>query len=174
MTKKIRIGNAGGFWGDDRSALKRQIQGGELDFITMDFLAEITMSIMQKQKVRNPELGYASDFIKMLDDVLEESLDKKVKIITNAGGVNPRGCAIEIDKIAKKLGKDIKIGVVYGDDILGDIDSLQKDHDIAFDNMETSEKFKDVRDHLVAANVYFGAKGVVEALQAGADIIVTG
>ena len=87
--KSIRIGNAGGYWGDDPDALKNQVLGGELDFITIDYLAEITMSIMNKQKLRDPSLGYAKDFLKHLDPVFEEVVKRGIKIITNAGGVNP-------------------------------------------------------------------------------------
>ena len=95
MTRKttIRIGNAGGYWGDDPEALSRQVRGGHLDYISMDFLAEITMSIMQKQRGNDPKLGYARDFLAMLEDVLPDLLKNKTKIITNAGGVNPISCA---------------------------------------------------------------------------------
>ena len=95
MTRKtqIKIGNAGGYWGDDPTALKRQVEGGHLDYISMDFLAEITMSIMQKQRSHDSKLGYARDFLGMLEEVLPTILKNKTKIITNAGGVNPVACA---------------------------------------------------------------------------------
>ena len=94
--KKIRIGNASGYWGDDPNALKRQVMGGPLDYITMDFLAEITMSILQKQYEKNSNLGYAKDFVTMLMGSLPHILEKKIKIISNAGGINPLACAKEI------------------------------------------------------------------------------
>ena len=171
--KSIRIGNAGGYWGDDPSALARQIQGGPLDYITMDFLAEITMSILQKQRARDPEMGYAKDFIKMLDEVLPDLLDKKIKLITNAGGINPKSCAREIHNLAKSKGLNIKIAVIDGDDIMTNIDSLESQGE-TFTNMETSECFSKVKDSIISANVYFGVAPVAEALKWDPDIIITG
>lgn len=176
MTKRttpIKIGNAGGYWGDDPHALRRQVLGGQLDYISMDFLAEVTMSIMQKQRSRDPEAGYARDFIAMLEDVLVPALEKKTKIITNAGGVNPEACAKAISDLAKRLGVNPKIAVVYGDDILSDITSLQQ-KGAKFTNMETGEDFTSVKDRLESANIYFGAAPVVEALKWNPDIIITG
>lgn len=169
----IRIGNAGGYWGDDPSALKRQIEGGPIDFITMDFLAEITMSIMQKQRSRDPEMGYAGDFITMAMEVMELALKKKVKIIANAGGVNPTACAQALWKAASAKGFKPKIAVVRGDDIMDQIDSLIK-KGVPFTNMETGDSITDVRDRIESANIYFGASCVVEALNFDPDIVVTG
>lgn len=171
--KTIRIGNAGGYWGDDPTALERQVNGGRLDYISMDFLAEITMSIMQKQRSRDPNLGYARDFLPMLERVLPKLLKDKTCIITNAGGINPAACAKAIQNMAKGMGLNPKVAVVYGDDILGDIDRLQASGE-KFTNMETGETFADVRDHLESANVYFGVAPVAEALKWKPDIIITG
>jgi len=174
MTKKvIKIGNAGGYWGDDPTALKRQVEGGHLDYITMDFLAEITMSIMQKQKGRDPESGYARDFIPMLDGVIEKAMASGTKIITNAGGINPMGCAKAITEMALKHGLRPKIAVVQGDDIMNDIDRLAASG-AEFTNMESGEKFENVIDRLQSANIYFGATPVVAALKENPDIIITG
>jgi hypothetical protein len=169
----LKIGNAGGYWGDDPEALYRQVMGGRLDYISMDFLAEITMSIMQKQRKRDPDLGYARDFLPMLEKVLPKLLKDKTRIITNAGGVNPEACAEAIEALAGKLGLSVKIAVVYGDDILERIGQLIA-KGCQFANMETGAPFKDVSSRIEAANVYFGAAPVVEALKWEPDIIITG
>ena len=119
MKDVIRIGNAGGYWGDDPSALERQINGDiKLDYITMDFLAEITMSIMQKQKDKDSALGYARDFLTMLKRVFPTLMKNNTRIITNAGGINPQNCGLAIRELAESMGLDPKIAIVYGDDIL--------------------------------------------------------
>ncbi len=174
MTKKtIRIGNAGGYWGDDPNALERQVFGGKLDYISMDFLAEITMSILQKQRSSDPEAGYARDFLPMLKKVLPKLMSDGTTIITNAGGVNPQACAQAIAKLASELGLSPKIAIVYGDDILTDLDRLQGSG-IKFDNMEDGSSFEAVAGRIQAANIYFGAAPVVEALKWKPNIIVTG
>ena len=171
--KVIRIGNASGYWGDDPEALYRQVMGGRLDYITMDFLAEITMSIMQKQKGRDPQSGYARDFIPMLERVLPKLLADGTKIISNAGGINPEACAAAVRALAEKLGLKPKIAVVFGDDILADIDTLMA-KGAALTNMDDGRAFSTVRPHIQAANVYFGAAPVVKALAWNPDIIITG
>ena len=173
MKKKIRIGNAGGYWGDDLSALKRQLSGGPLDYITMDFLAEITMSILQRQQQKNPELGYAGDFLDQIRECLPLIVKKKVTVISSAGGINPVGLGKKIIEIAREQGIKIKVGVVHGDDIMDDIDSLLAKGE-KFTNMDSGEKFLKVRDKVTSANVYLGAEPVVKALQEGCQIIVTG
>jgi hypothetical protein len=172
-TKVIRIGNASGYWGDDPDALYRQVTGGRLDYITMDFLAEITMSIMQKQKGRDPSSGYARDFIPMLEKVLPELLSGGTKLITNAGGIHPEACAAAVRTMAKQMGLNPRIAVVYGDDILGSLDDLMA-QGAAFTNMDDGRAFADVRQKIQAANVYFGAAPVVKALAWNPDIIITG
>ena len=170
----IRIGNASGYWGDDPKALKRQVEKGSLDYITMDFLAEITMSILQKQLEKDPTLGYAKDFIPMLEEVLPELLRKGTKLITNAGGMNPEACCKKIKEIAEKMGLNPKIALVSGDNLLPHMEMLYPEKSF-FDNMETGEKFADVCDKLACANVYYGAAPVVEALKNwDPDIIITG
>jgi hypothetical protein len=175
----ITIGNASGYWGDDPNALHRQVYGGplgtggRLDYVSMDFLAEITMSIMQKQKSRDPKAGYARDFLPMLERVLAKTLADKTCIITNAGGINPFACAEAVEALAAKAGLKPKIAVVYGDDILTRLDDL-KAKGCAFDNMEDGARFSAVAGRIEAANVYFGAAPVVEALKSDPDIIITG
>lgn len=173
MKKKIRIGNAGGYWGDDLSALKRQLTGGPLDYITMDFLAEITMSILQRQRAGNPELGYATDFLDQVAECLPLIVRKKVRVISNAGGINPIGLARKIVELARKMNLEIKVGVVYGDDIVGALYELTAAGE-RFTNMETGENFLNVRSRISSANIYLGAEPVVKALECGCQIVVTG
>jgi acyclic terpene utilization AtuA family protein len=140
----------------------------------MDFLAEVTMSIMQKQRRRNPDLGYAKDLVHIIEQILPVCIEKNIKIVSNGGGVNPEGCRNEIFKWARKKGiKGLKIGIVTGDDILSRLDELGT-RGIKLDNMETSENLERVRNRLVSANVYFGARPIVTALEQGAQIVITG
>ena len=176
MSKKtLRIANAGGFWGDDPGALKRQILGGPLDYITMDFLAEVTMSILKKQELRQKDLGYAKDILPMLAENLKDLLAKKICLITNAGGTNPRSCAKAIQKMAASQGLSPKIAVVDGDDILTSVADLQEKQ-VDFKNIETEENLSsEVFKNLSAANVYLGARPVVMALEKfSPDLIITG
>jgi len=173
LKKKIRIGNAGGYWGDDLDALRRQLVSGPLDYITMDFLAEITMSILHKQQLRNPELGYARDFLTQLETCLPLIVEKKVKVITNAGGINPVGLGRQILVLANKLGIDLKVGMIYGDDITHQLYELTARGE-RFTNMETGAEIAGVRHRITSANIYLGAEPVVAALEAGCQIIVTG
>lgn len=173
QTKSIRIGNAGGYWGDDPGALERQVMGGRLDYISMDFLAEITMSILQKQRLNDPSLGYARDFLGMLKSVLPRLMADGTTIITNAGGVNPQSCAAAIAELAATLGLSPRIAIVYGDDILPRLSDLRS-RGIDFANMESGEDFAKVQSRIQAANIYFGAAPVVRALAWKPHIIVTG
>ncbi len=173
LKKIIRIGNAGGYWGDDLSALKRQLVDGPLDYITMDFLAEITMSILQRQRKANADLGYAVDFLDQLAECLPIIVKKNVRVISNAGGINPIGLGRKIIEMARKLGLDIKVGIVYGDDIVNNLYELTAAGE-RFTNMETSEDFFAVRSRITSANIYLGAEPVVKALEAGCQIVVTG
>ena len=173
LKKKIRIGNAGGYWGDDLDALRRQLVGGPLDYITMDFLAEITMSILRKQQLADPRMGYAKDFLTQLETCLPLIVQKKVRVITNAGGINPQGLGLKILELARRLGLDLKVGVVYGDDISNQLYELTSQGE-AFTNMETGADFGAVRHRISSANIYLGAEPVVAALDAGCQVIVTG
>ncbi|HZY10371.1 MAG TPA: acyclic terpene utilization AtuA family protein [Bacteroidota bacterium] len=174
MKQKIRIASGQGFWGDLQSAPYDQVSKGPIDYLMMDFLAEVTMSIMQKQKHRNPELGYAKDLVTIVEHILPTCLEKNIKIITNGGGVNPIGCRDAIFKWAHKKGiKGLKIGVVHGDDILDRLDDLNKGG-IKLDNMETGEPIEKNSHKFLSANVYFGARPIVEALEQGAQIVLTG
>ncbi|GAA0629865.1 DUF1446 domain-containing protein [Sporichthya brevicatena] len=175
MTEKIVIANCGGFWGDDPTAAKRQVEGGPIDYLVMDYLAEVTMAILQKQKAKRPELGYAGDFLTQLRDVLVPCVEKGVTIIANAGGVNPHACAAAVEKLATELGvrDKVKLGVVSGDDLYTDLDDLLASGQ-ALTNMETGRPLSDIRERVQSANVYIGAPAIVRALELGANVIVAG
>ncbi len=174
MKSKISIASGQGFWGDLQNAPIDQVRKGQIDYMMMDYLAEVTMSIMQKQKMKDPKLGYAKDLVQVFEEILPDIVSKNIKVITNGGGVNPLACRDAIFAVAKKLGiKNLKIGVVLGDDILSDIDRLAEKN-IFLDNMETGEKLSSIHQHVISANVYFGAFPVVEALKQGAQIVITG
>lgn len=177
MKDKIRIASGQGFWGDLPSApidqVKRASKESPIDYLMMDYLAEVTMSIMQKQKLKDPKAGYARDLVEVIDAILPDIVEKNIKVITNGGGVNPEGCRDAIFEVAKKRGIPIKVGVVLGDNILDSVDELiASGHELK--NMETGESVKQVRNSVLSANVYFGAWPVVEALQQGAQIVITG
>jgi hypothetical protein len=115
----IRIGNGQGFWGDNVDAPVELLRRGPIDYIGMDYLAEVTLSIMMRQKLKNPELGYATDFIDFVRRVLPEAKERNVKILSNAGGLNPRACRTKIFEVARELGvSGVRVGVVEGDDVL--------------------------------------------------------
>ncbi|MEO8232778.1 MAG: acyclic terpene utilization AtuA family protein [Ignavibacteriota bacterium] len=174
MKEKIRIASGQGFWGDLIDAPYHQVTKGDIDYLVMDYLAEVTMSILQKQKNKNPELGYAKDIPELMRRILPITAAKKIKVITNGGGVNPIACAEAVIKVAKEIGiKNLKIGVVLGDNIKDNLDELIASG-AQLKNMETDEPISTVQDRLLSANVYFGAFPIVEALEKGADIIITG
>jgi hypothetical protein len=171
----VRVAAGQGFWGDWLEAPRRQVEGGQIDYLMLDYLAEVTMSILQKQKERDPSMGYARDFIGAMDSVLDAVADRGVKVIANAGGVNPPACAKAISDLAEQRGKSRKfrIGVVTGDDLLPRLDELiAAGH--ALKNMETGEPLSSVRDRVLSANAYLGSKPIVEALAKGANVVITG
>jgi len=174
LKDKIRIASGQGFWGDLLDAPVQQVTKGKIDYLVMDYLAEVTMSILQKQKNRNPKLGYARDLPELIKKILPICLDKKIKIITNGGGVNPIECANAILENAKSLNiKNLTIAVILGDDIKDRLDQII-DEGSELNNMETGESIKAIKDRIVSANVYFGAISIVDALSKGADIVITG
>lgn len=172
--KIVRVANGQGFWGDSLLGPVRLVEEGPLDYLTLDYLSEVTMSIMQKLKSRNPDAGYASDFVQLLKHILPRCKAEGIKIIANAGGVNPKSCLAAIKAVAAEQGlTGLRIGIVEGDDIFDDIDSFTAGGE-AFNNMDTGEPLSTVRDRLTSANVYIGAKPIVDALDQGADVVVTG
>ena len=171
----IRIASGQGFWGDDLDAPVRQVEGGPIDYLMLDYLAEVTMSIMQKQRARDPEAGYARDFIALMERIFPACIEGGVRVVTNAGGVNPEGCAAALVEAGRRAGVEGKarIGRVEGDDILDRLGELIREgHELR--NMETSEPLSTILDQVQSANVYIGTAPIVEALEQGADVIVTG
>ncbi|HYK83202.1 MAG TPA: acyclic terpene utilization AtuA family protein [Gemmatimonadales bacterium] len=171
----VRIAAGQGFWGDWLEAPYRQVTRGPIDYLMMDYLAEVTMSILQKQKARDPALGYAKDFVPLMARLLPVLVERGVRVTANAGGVNPRSCAQAVAETARQLGLagKLRIGVVTGDDLLGRLDGLlARGH--ALRNLDTGRPLREVRDRVVAANAYLGAWPVVDALRQGADVVITG
>lgn len=173
--KTVRIAAGQGFWGDWLEAPVRQVQGGEIDYLVLDYLAEVTMSILQKQRSRDPAFGYARDFVTLMERILPDVAAKGIRVVSNAGGVNPRACAEAVRAAADRagLGDQIRIALVSGDDLLPHLDELAADGE-AFANMDTGRPLSDVRDRVQSANAYLGMQPVVEALAAGANVIITG
>lgn len=171
----LRIASGQGFWGDDLEAPVRQVERGPIDYLVMDYLAEVTMSIMQKQRARDPESGYARDFVPLMERIFPTCVERGVRIVTNAGGVNPTGCAEAVVRQAREAGLHgrARVGVVTGDDLMARLDSLiAGGHSLA--NMETDEPLASVRDQVRSANVYIGARPIVEALSQDATLVLTG
>jgi hypothetical protein len=171
----IRIGNGQGFWGDSLEAPLEQIRRGPLDYLTLDYLAEVTMSILQKQRARDPRAGYARDFVSMIEQGARDIVERGAKVVANAGGVNPESCrdAVRAALAKQNLAGRLKIGVVTGDDILARIDELL-DAGIFLKNLDTGEPLSLIRDRVQSANVYLGAFPIADALRQGADIVITG
>jgi hypothetical protein len=175
MKELIRIASGQGFWGDLLTAPIDQVRKGPVDYLMLDYLAEVTMSIVQKQRQRDPNAGYARDFVTLMQEILPDCVEKDIKVLSNAGGVNVDGCADAIRTVAGELGLSgkVKIGVITGDDILGRLEEFIESG-ITIDNMDTGEPLSEILDKVQAANVYLGAGGLVEALNKGAQIVVGG
>ncbi len=173
--KIVRVAAGQGFWGDSLDAPRQQVERGQVDFLMLDYLAEVTMSILQKQKERDPGMGYARDFVGAVESVLSAVAERGVRVIANAGGVNPKACAAAVRAVLDKhpKGKQVKIGIVTGDDLLPRIDELiAAGHTL--ESMDTGEPLSTVRDRVIAANAYLGSVPIVEALKQGAGIVITG
>src|SRR5690606_4184130 len=175
MSKTVRVAAGQGFWGDWLEAPVRQVRGGPIDYLMMDYLAEVTMSIMQKQKGRDPRTGYARDFPQVMERILPDLVERNIRVTSNAGGVNPRGCAEAVLEVARKLGlaDKVRVGLVTGDDILERLDDLMaRGHELR--DMDTGRPLSDIRGQILSANAYIGMAPIVEALDRGATIVVTG
>jgi len=173
--ERLRIASGQGFWGDDLEAPVRQVERGPIDFLVMDYLAEVTMSIMQKQRARDPDAGFARDFVPLMERIFPRCVDEGIRVVTNAGGVNPVGCAQALVEAGRRAGVEGKarVGLVTGDDLMERLDRLlEEGHELR--HMETGRPLAEVRDRVAAANVYLGAAPILEALDAGADVVVTG
>src|SRR5690606_39559443 len=148
---------------------------GEIDYLVLDYLAEVTMSILQKQRSRDPAMGYARDFVTMIERILPDIADRGVRVPSSAGGVSPRACAEAVRRAADAagVGDRVRIALVVGDDLLPRLDELLAGGE-PFTNMDTGRPLSDAREHVRAANAYLGMRPVVEALEAGANIVITG
>jgi Acyclic terpene utilisation family protein AtuA len=175
MKEKIRIAAGQGFWGDLPDAPVRQVEGGPIDYLMLDYLAEVTMSIMQKQKARDPKAGFARDFVALMKEILPACVARDIKVVANAGGVNVPGCAEAVADVARQLGLagKLRIGIVTGDNILDRIDDYLS-RGIELRNMDTGDPLSTVRDRIQSANAYLGAAPIVEALDKGARVVITG
>lgn len=175
MRRAIRIGCGQGFWGDRPDAPIEQVRRGPLDYLMLDYLAEVTMSILQKQKARDPAQGYARDFVPLIAEILPDLLAGDVRVVTNAGGVNLPACRDALLGASREagFGGRVAIGIVSGDDILDRLQELVgRGHALA--NLDDGRPLEDVLDRVESANVYIGARPIVEALARGARIVVTG
>src|SRR6266853_1539958 len=165
----IRIANGQGFWGDWLEAPVRLIEQGPIDYLALDYLAEITMSILQKQRQADPNLGYARDFPPLIARISRKLRERGVKVIANAGGVNPAACAREVVRLAPGL----KVAVVLGDDVFPRLDEfLAKGYQMR--DMDTGEPIARIRGRILSANAYIGAFPLAEALDTGADVVIAG
>ncbi|HLU29155.1 MAG TPA: acyclic terpene utilization AtuA family protein [Glycomyces sp.] len=172
---KIRIASGQGFWGDRLDAPVEQVRRGPIDYLMLDYLAEVTMSILQKQRSRDPSQGYARDFVPLMGEILPDCVEKNIRVLANAGGVNLPACRDAVLEQARKAGLQgkVRVGVVHGDDILDRLeDLLARGHELR--NMDTGRPLTDVLDRVQSANAYIGAGPMVEALERGATVVITG
>lgn len=171
----IRIASGQGFWGDLLTAPVDQVHNGPIDFLMLDYLAEVTMSILQKQRSRDPSQGYARDFVPLMGEILPDCAERGIRVIANAGGVNLEACRDAVLAEARKAGLAgrVRIGVVVGDDILDRLPELiARGHELR--NLDTGEPLETVLDRVQSANAYIGARPIVQALERGATVVITG
>lgn len=175
MDRTIRIASGQGFWGDRLDAPVEQVRRGPIDYLMLDYLAEVTMSILQKQRSRDPAQGYARDFVPLMGEILPDCVEKNIRVLANAGGVNLPACRDAVLEEARKAGLrgKVRVGVVHGDDILDRLEDLiARGHELR--NMDTGQPLTEVLDRVQSANAYIGARPMVEALRQGATVVITG
>jgi hypothetical protein len=173
VTDTLRIANCSGFYGDRLSAAREMVEGGPIDVLTGDYLAELTMAILYKSRARKPETGYATTFVTQMEQVLGACLAKGIKVVANAGGLNPAGCAAAVQAVADKHGLKPKIAYITGDDVLDKLDEWQRaGHALA--HLDRGRPLKDLRAPVITANAYLGGWGIAQALAQGADVVITG
>ncbi len=175
MKQKIRLGAGSGFWGDGFDPAMELLEHGELDYMGFDFLAELTMALLQRQKLKNPQAGYVPDAVEYISRMLSLARTRETRLISNGGGVNPRAAAKRIAEQAALQGfQGTRVALVEGDDLLGEIDTMLA-AGVSFANAETGDtNFDAIRSRIVAANAYTDSSGVIQGLQQGADIVITG
>jgi hypothetical protein len=171
MSEPLRIANCSGFYGDRLSAAREMVEGGPIDFLTGDWLAELTMLILWKGHRRDPTKGWAHTFLTQMEEVLGTCVDRGIKVVTNAGGLNPAGLADQVRLLAERLGLSVSVAHVEGDDLLPRIGELQEaGHPLA--HLDTGSPLSAARGEVISANAYLGAWPVVEALAGGAEVVV--
>ena len=168
----IRIANASGFYGDRFSAPREMLEGGAIDVLTGDYLAELTMAILHKGRQRNPQAGYATTFLRQMEEVLGRCIERGIRVVSNAGGLNPAGLAEELERLAERLGIRARIAYVTGDDLLPAIPSLQAEGS-ELRHLDTGRPLAELEEKPVTANAYLGGFGIAKALELGADVVVT-
>jgi hypothetical protein len=175
MKEKIRIASGQGFWGDRLSAPIEQVRRGPIDYLMLDYLAEVTMSILQKQRMRDPAQGYARDFVPLMGEIFPDLAARNIRVVANAGGVNLEACRDAVLAEARKanLAGKVRVGVVIGDDIMARLPRLI-DAGHTLDNLDTGRPLTDVIDQVQSANAYIGAQPIVAALQQNATVVITG
>jgi len=171
--QKVIIANCSGFYGDRFSAAQEMVQGGPIDFLTGDYLAELTMAILLRKQLKDPNAGYVSTFLKQMEAVMGECLDKQIRVVSNAGGLNPASLANELQAVADKLGLHPKIAYIEGDNLLPRLGELQERGE-SFEHLDKGIALKDAQAQPISANAYLGCWGIVAALNQDADIVVGG
>jgi hypothetical protein len=171
VTAPVRIANCSGFYGDRLSAAREMVDGGPIDFLTGDWLAELTMLILWKSRQRDPAMGWARTFLTQMEGVLGTCADRGIKVVTNAGGLNPAGLAEQVSLLADKLGLSVSVAHVEGDDLMPRIEKSQLDGNPLV-HLDTGQPLADTHGELVTANAYLGAWPIVEALSGGADVVI--
>ena len=170
---KLIIANCSGFFGDRLSAAREMVEGGPIDVLTGDYLAELTMALLVQKKLKDPNAGYVPTFLKQMQDIMAECLEKNIKIVSNAGGLNPSGMAIALKEIADKQGLSPKIAYIEGDDLMPKIQALQASGE-TFTHLDKNISLADAKAMPITANAYLGGWGIAEALKRGADIVICG
>lgn len=174
MKPAVRIANCSGFFGDRIAAAKEMVDGGPIDVLTGDWLAELTMLILARQRMKHGEgSGYARTFLTQMEQVLGTCVDRGIKVVSNAGGLDPQGLADQVRELADRLGVSVRIGVVTGDDLMPRLEDLKAAGEV-FGNLDTGEQLADVGAWPITANAYLGGRGITQALGDGADIVITG
>jgi hypothetical protein len=166
----LRVANCSGFFGDRLSAAKEMVNGGPIDVLTGDYLAELTMAILMRQRMKDPAAGYARTFLLQMEEVLATCIERGIKVVANAGGLNPNGLAGALQELATRLGVSVRVGTVTGDDLMPRIGELGD----VLTNQATGERLTERGLSLVTANAYLGGWGIAAALARGADVVVTG
>ena len=171
MNDILRIANCSGFYGDRFSAAKEMVEGGPIDVLTGDYLAELTMLILFKDRLKNPDAGFARTFLRQMEEVLGTCVDRGIKVVANAGGLNPAGLAGELEKLSTRLGINARIAYIDGDDLLPKLTELQA-QGIDLRHLDKDIPLASLQSEVVTANAYLGAWGIVEALRRGADVVI--